>query len=102
MQALAKFAPERGFACHLRHLVDPGSDPGARYPQPLAGDLTRPVEPETLSEGGLKVDYLRHRAAGGPRRPPTRVLEDNQASSAVPSTAETTDADRIPNFAALR
>ena len=33
---------------------------------------------------------------------PTRVLEDNQASSAVPSTAETTDADRIPNFAALR
>ena len=40
MQALARFAPERGFACHLRHLVDPGSDPGARYPQPLAGDLT--------------------------------------------------------------
>ena len=39
MQALARFAPERGFACHLRHLVDPGSDPGARYPQPLAGDL---------------------------------------------------------------
>ena len=31
-----------------------------------------------------------------------RLLEDNQTSSAVPSSAETTDADRIPNFAALR
>jgi hypothetical protein len=33
---------------------------------------------------------------------PTRLLEDNQASSALPSTAETIDADKIPNFAALR
>jgi Sigma-70 region 2 len=47
VQALARFAPERGFACHLRHVVDPGSDPGARSPQPLPGDLALPVELES-------------------------------------------------------
>jgi hypothetical protein len=48
-QALARFAREQGFACHLRHVVDPGSDPGARSPQPLAGDLAVPNRAETLS-----------------------------------------------------